>query len=102
MNAKAGVDTGDMPVEDVAAMFGKTEGFKASDPVITPKADEEDEMVDAKITVDDMLGLYRCDMTVDLPPISVTKWKNHEMTSDMRCSEVNEIVDELIEKALED
>ena len=37
LNAKAGVDTGDMPVEDVAAMFGKTEGFKASDPVITPK-----------------------------------------------------------------
>ena len=37
---KAGVDTGDMPVEDVAAMFGKTEGFKASDPVITPKADD--------------------------------------------------------------
>ena len=32
-----------MPVEDVAAMFGKTEGFKASDPVITPKADEEDD-----------------------------------------------------------
>ena len=43
LNAKAGVDTGDMPVEDVAAMFGKTEGFKASDPIITPKADEEDD-----------------------------------------------------------
>ena len=43
LNAKAGVDTGDLPVEDVAAMFGKTEGFKASDPVITPKANEEDD-----------------------------------------------------------
>jgi hypothetical protein len=43
LNAKAGVDTGDMPVEDVGALFGKTEGFKANDPVITPKADEEDD-----------------------------------------------------------
>ena len=43
LNAKAGVDTGDMPVEDVAAMFGKTEGFKASEPIITPKADEEED-----------------------------------------------------------
>ena len=43
LNAKAGVDTGDLPVEDVAAMFGKTEGFKASDPVVTPRADEEDD-----------------------------------------------------------
>jgi len=42
LNAKAGVDTGDMPVEDVAALFGKTEGFKTSDPVITPREDEED------------------------------------------------------------
>ena len=43
LNAKAGVDTGDMPVEDVGALFGKTEGFKASDPVVTPRADEEDD-----------------------------------------------------------
>ena len=32
-----------MPVEDVAAMFGKTEGFKASDPVVTPREDDEDD-----------------------------------------------------------
>ena len=43
LNAKAGVDTGDMPVEDVGALFGKTEGFKASEPVVTPRADEEDD-----------------------------------------------------------
>ena len=43
LNAKAGVDTGDMPVEDVAALFGNTEGFKASDPVITPAADNEED-----------------------------------------------------------
>ena len=43
LNAKAGVDTGDMPVEDVGALFGKTEGFKAADPVVTPRADDEDD-----------------------------------------------------------
>ena len=42
LNAKAGVDTGDMPVEDVAAMFGKTEGFKSSMPSVTPNEPEED------------------------------------------------------------
>ena len=42
LNAKAGVDTGDMPVEDVGALFGKTEGFKAGEPVITPKDEEDD------------------------------------------------------------
>ena len=42
LNAKAGIDTGNMKAEDVTELFGKTEGFKASDPVITPKSDEED------------------------------------------------------------
>ena len=42
LNAKAGVDTGNMNAEDVNALFGKTEGFKASDPVITPKADDNE------------------------------------------------------------
>ena len=32
---QAGVDTGDMPTDDVAALFGKTEGFKAADPTVT-------------------------------------------------------------------
>lgn len=43
LNAKAGVDTGDMPVEDVGAIFGKTEGFKTNEPVVTPRDDEEDD-----------------------------------------------------------
>ena len=60
-------------------------------------------MVDAKITVDDMLGLYRCDMTVNLPEISVTKCKKSrdDFRYEMQRA-INEIVDELIEKALED
>ena len=36
LNATAGVDTGDMNANDVAALFGKTEGFKASEPNVTP------------------------------------------------------------------
>jgi hypothetical protein len=35
LNSGAGVDTGDMAAEDVAALFGKTDGFKAADPVVT-------------------------------------------------------------------
>jgi hypothetical protein len=31
-----------MPVEDVGALFGKTEGFKASEPVVTPRDEEDD------------------------------------------------------------
>ena len=34
LNSGAGVDTGDMAAE-VAALFGKTEGFKAADPAVT-------------------------------------------------------------------
>jgi len=43
LNAKAGIDTGDMNPEAVAELFGKTDGFKASDPVVTPNAEEEDD-----------------------------------------------------------
>ena len=44
LNSGAGVDTGSMPAEDVAALFGKTEGFKANDPSVTviPGSDEDD------------------------------------------------------------
>ena len=47
LNTAAGVDTGDMSTEDVAALFGKTEGFKASEPNVTsnvtiPDGDEDD------------------------------------------------------------
>ena len=40
-NGQAGVDTGDMAPEDVAELFGKTQGFKANDPNVTMN-DEDD------------------------------------------------------------
>ena len=43
LNTAAGVDTGDMSTEAVAALFGKTEGFKASEPNVTPSETVEDE-----------------------------------------------------------
>jgi len=36
LSSSAGVDTGDMGAEDVAELFGKTKGFKADDPNVTP------------------------------------------------------------------
>ena len=41
LNTAAGVDTGDMSAENVAALFGKTEGFKASEPNVTPVEEPE-------------------------------------------------------------
>jgi len=43
LSASAGVDTGDMNADDVAALFGKTEGFKAGEPNVTPTETEEDD-----------------------------------------------------------
>ena len=43
LNTAAGVDTGDMSTEDVAALFGKTEGFKAGEPNVTPSDSTEDD-----------------------------------------------------------
>ena len=43
VKAGAGVDTGDMADVDVAALFGKTEGFKAGEPNVTPSTDTEDD-----------------------------------------------------------
>ena len=40
-SSQAGVDTGDMAPEDVAELFGKTQGFKANDPNVTVN-DEDD------------------------------------------------------------
>ena len=40
INSEAGVDTGDMNAEDVAALFGSTTGFKAGDPNVTPNSTE--------------------------------------------------------------
>jgi hypothetical protein len=41
----AGIDTGDMDETEVAALFGQTKGFKASEPNITatPSDVEDDE-----------------------------------------------------------
>ena len=43
LNSGAGVDTGSMPAEEVAELFGKTEGFKANDPSVTviPGSDDD-------------------------------------------------------------
>lgn len=43
LNSTAGVDSGDMKTEDVAALFGKTEGFKQSEPNVTTSSEEVDE-----------------------------------------------------------
>ena len=44
VSGNAGVDTGDMPPEKVADLFGKTAGFKVNDPNVTPSAsDDEDD-----------------------------------------------------------
>jgi hypothetical protein len=36
LSSSAGVDSGDMAAEDVAALFGTTKGFKTDDPNVTP------------------------------------------------------------------
>ena len=43
LNTSAGVDTGDMAEADVASLFGKTAGFKASEPNITSNEDTIDD-----------------------------------------------------------
>lgn len=42
INGGAGVDTGDMAADDVAALFGTTKGYKASEPNVTPTVEVED------------------------------------------------------------
>jgi len=42
INGAAGVDTGDMAADDVAALFGTTKGYKASEPNVTPTPEVED------------------------------------------------------------
>lgn len=42
VNGQAGVDTGDMSSDDVAALFGKTEGFKQGEPNITATEELDD------------------------------------------------------------
>ena len=42
LNGTAGVDTGDMNAEDVAELFGTTQGFKQSDVNVTPTEDNDE------------------------------------------------------------
>jgi hypothetical protein len=43
LNSDAGVDTGDLSAEDVTALFGKTKGFKASEPNVEPPTEDTSE-----------------------------------------------------------
>jgi len=43
LNNMAAVDTGDMAAEDVAALFGTTAGFKASEPNVTTTANDTED-----------------------------------------------------------
>lgn len=40
-NGQAGVDTGDMAPEDVAELFGKTQGFKANEPNVQVNIEDD-------------------------------------------------------------
>ena len=46
LNSTAGVDTGDMNTTDVAALFGNTAGYKASEPNITVAAESTEDEAD--------------------------------------------------------
>ena len=43
VNGQAGVDTGDLDANEVAELFGKTSGFKTSDPNVTTTTDDTSE-----------------------------------------------------------
>ena len=43
VKGEAGVDTGDLDANEVAELFGRTSGFKTSDPNVTPTTDDETE-----------------------------------------------------------
>lgn len=42
LSSSAGIDSGDMDAEDVVNLFGKTKGFKADDPNVTPTIEASD------------------------------------------------------------
>ena len=60
-------------------------------------------MIDVSIKKDEALGLYRCDLTVNLPEISVTRYKadKNDFKYEMRRA-VSEIVEEIIEKQIDE
>ena len=43
VKGEAGVDTGDLDANEVAELFGRTSGFKTSDPNVTPVTDDTTE-----------------------------------------------------------
>ena len=43
VKGEAGVDTGDLDANEVAELFGRTSGFKTSDPNVTPTTDDKTE-----------------------------------------------------------
>lgn len=43
LSSAAGVDTGNMEADDVAALFGTTKGYVASEPNVTPSENTEDD-----------------------------------------------------------
>ena len=60
-------------------------------------------MFSYKVEKDHDLGLYAATMTVDLPPITVVRFKadKNDFKYEMRRA-VSEIVEEIIEKQIED
>ena len=46
VKGEAGVDTGDLDANEVAELFGRTAGFKTSDPNVTPAANDTTEEED--------------------------------------------------------
>ena len=46
VKGEAGVDTGDLDANEVAELFGRTSGFKTSDPNVTPTTDDQTEEED--------------------------------------------------------
>ena len=60
-------------------------------------------MIDSTIKKNEALGLYECTMTATLPTITVTKFKKSrdDFRYEMQRA-INEIVDELVEQALEE
>ena len=46
VKGEAGVDTGDLDANEVAELFGRTSGFKTSDPNVTPTTDDTTEEED--------------------------------------------------------
>ena len=60
-------------------------------------------MIELNVSKDKELNLWKADMTVSLPPITVTRYKadKNDFKYEMRRA-VSEIVEEIIEKTIDD